>query len=124
MLAVPLIFYKEEHKIVRLMELIKNHYGRGKAPAAFKLPDDIKATIPQKILTYLKRNTDDESVDPHLFEFYVYRKMYQHLDKGRRGLGQIPSLIKISDSATLSLVKTYLMNSKTNGDGVVLLRRI
>jgi TnpA family transposase len=83
MLAVPLIFYKEEHKIVRLMELIKNHYGRGKAPAAFKLPDDIKATIPEKMLTYLKRNPDDESVDPHLFEFYVYRKMYQHLDKGR-----------------------------------------
>lgn len=34
------------------------------------------------MLAYLKRNPDHENVDPHLFEFYVYRKMYRHLDKG------------------------------------------
>lgn len=83
MLAVPLIFHDEENRIVRLMRLIKKHYGSGKTPAAFKLPDDIKATIPEKMLTYLKRDPNDESVDPHLFEFYVYRKMHHHLDKGR-----------------------------------------
>lgn len=34
------------------------------------------------MLPYLKKNADDEHVDPHLFEFFVYQKMYRRLDKG------------------------------------------
>jgi len=32
---------------------------------------------------YLKKNADDAHIDPHRFEFFVYSKMYHHLDRGR-----------------------------------------
>lgn len=83
MLTVPLVFYKEEHSLVNLMKTLKAHYSNEKSPATFKLPDEVRALIPKKMLAYLKRNPDNENVDPHLFEFYVYRKMYRHLDKGQ-----------------------------------------
>ncbi|BCA95449.1 hypothetical protein TUM19329_18100 [Legionella antarctica] len=34
------------------------------------------------MILYLKENPTDEQVDPHLFEFFVYQKMYRRLDKG------------------------------------------
>ena len=51
----------------------------GKVPPALQLPD----CIPEKMLPYLKREPTDEQVDPYLFEFYVYQKMYHQLDRGR-----------------------------------------
>lgn len=83
MLAVPFLFYKEGHPIMEFISLLKTHYGKGKSPISFKLSDDIKPIIPKKMITYLKRKPEDENVDPHLFEFYVYRKMYRHLEQGQ-----------------------------------------
>ncbi len=48
----------------------------------FKLSDDLGLTIPKNMISYLKRETTDEYVDPYLFEFYVYQKMYHQLDRG------------------------------------------
>jgi len=82
LLTVPFVFYKENNDIMELIDLMKGHYGSGKGPAAFKLPQDIEDTISKPQLPYLKKDPDDAQVDPHLFEFYVYRKMYRRLDKG------------------------------------------
>jgi TnpA family transposase len=82
LLAVPLVFYKKDSKIMDLIDLIKTHYGSGKSPSAFKLPSDLEDAISKAMLPYLKQNPDDEHVDPHLFEFFVYQKMYRRLDKG------------------------------------------
>ena len=54
-----------------------------KTPASFTLSDELKLTIPKKILPYLKKDPKDTELDPHLFEFFVYQKMFNHLDKGR-----------------------------------------
>jgi hypothetical protein len=39
--------------------------------------------IPKSMTQYLKRQPSDEQIDPHLFEFFVYQKMYHHIDRGR-----------------------------------------
>ena len=82
LLAVPFVFYKEDSDIMGLIDLMKVHYGSGKGPATFKLPQDIEDTLSKIQLPYLKKDPDDAQVDPHLFEFFVYRKMYRRLDKG------------------------------------------
>lgn len=82
LLAVPFVFYKEDSDIMDLIDLMKAHYGSGKPPSAFKLPKDIEDTLSKAQLPYLKKDPDDAQVDPHLFEFFVYRKMYRRLDKG------------------------------------------
>lgn len=81
LLAVPLVFYKRDSQFMELVNLIKAHYARGKNPAAFKLPENLEDAISKTMLPYLKQNPDDEHVDPHLFEFFVYQKMYRRLDK-------------------------------------------
>jgi hypothetical protein len=81
-LTVPFVYYKENSDIIALIDVLKNHYGRGKGPATFKLLEEQEALISKTMLPYLKKNEGDEQVDPHLFEFYVYQKMYRRLDKG------------------------------------------
>jgi hypothetical protein len=82
LLAVPFVFYKEDNDIMALIDLMKGHYGSGKGPSTFKLPQDIEDTLPKIQLPYLKKEPDDAQVDPHLFEFFVYHKMFRRLDKG------------------------------------------
>ena len=82
MLAVPLVFYKKDSDIMKLIELLKKHYGAGKNPGSFTLPSDLEDTISKTTLPYLKENPTDEHVDPYLFEFFVYQKMYRRLEKG------------------------------------------
>ena len=82
MLAVPFVFYKEKSDLMDYIELIKNHYGRGKSPSSFKLPTDLEGTLSPTTIAYLKKNLSDEQIDPHLFEFFVYQKMYRRLEKG------------------------------------------
>ena len=68
---------------MELINLLKAHYTKGRTPSTFKLPDNLKFPIPKNMLQYLKRKPTDERIDPHLFEFFVYQKMYHHLDRGR-----------------------------------------
>ena len=82
LLAVPFVFYKKDSDIMELIDLMKVHYGSGKAPSTFKLPQDIEDTLSKTQLSYLKKDPNDAQVNPHLFEFFVYRKMYRRLDKG------------------------------------------
>ena len=82
MLTVPFVFYKEESDIMDFINLIKKHYGSGKSPSSFKLPKNLEDSLSKTMICYLKQNPTDEQVDPHLFEFFVYQKMYRRLDKG------------------------------------------
>ncbi len=82
MLTVPFVFYKEESDIMDFINLIKKHYGSGKSPSSFKLPKNLEDSLSKTMIRYLKQNPTDEQVDPHLFEFFVYQKMYRRLDKG------------------------------------------
>lgn len=82
LLTVPFVFYKEESDITDLIGLIKDHYGRRKSPSSFRLPKDLENNISKTMIPYLKQNPNDEQIDPHLFEFFVYQKMVRRLDKG------------------------------------------
>lgn len=83
LLKVPFVYYKEGSQLMRMIDFIKNHYALGKGPIDLHLPEDIKAMIPKKMLPYLKINPTDENIDPHLFEFFVYKKMCHQVDRGR-----------------------------------------
>jgi TnpA family transposase len=83
LMAVLFIFHKEDSQLLRLISMLKTHYANGRSPSTFKFPDDIFLTIPKKMISYLKREPTDEHIDPYLFEFFVYQKMFHHLDRGR-----------------------------------------
>lgn len=82
LLTVPFVFYKEGSDIIKLIDLIKNHYGKRKNPSTLKIPKDVVDSLSPTMLPYLKKNLDDAGIDPYLFEFFVYQKMYRRLDKG------------------------------------------
>ncbi len=83
LLSVPFSFYKENSKLTKLIDFLKTHYADGKAPSKLQLPVDLLSSIPKNMMPYLKNDSDDEQVNPHLFEFYVYQKMFHHIDRGR-----------------------------------------
>ena len=83
LLTVDFEYFKSSNLIIELIALLKSHYSNGKAPAQLKFSDDLGLTIPKHEIMYLKRNPSDECLDPYLLEFYVYQKMYHHLDRGR-----------------------------------------
>jgi TnpA family transposase len=83
LMAVPFEFYKENSKIMELIDLLKTHYMSGKNPAMFKLADDLGLTIPKHMTQYLKSKSTNEGIDPYLFEFYVYKKMHHQIDRGK-----------------------------------------
>lgn len=82
LMAVKFSHYKKGSKIIELIKLLKSHYSNGKSPSTFKLADDFGITVPSNMTQYLKRHPTDELIDPYLFEFYVYQKMYHQLDRG------------------------------------------
>lgn len=82
LLTVPFVFYKEDSDIIGYIDLLKDHYTRGKIPSTFRLPPYLEENISKTLLPYLKKNSEDEHIDPYLFEIYVYKKMYHRLDKG------------------------------------------
>jgi TnpA family transposase len=82
LLNVPFVFYKENSDVIHYINLIKNHYDNRKSPSTLKIPKEVEETIPSKILSYLQKTTDDKEIDPYLFEFFVYHKMYRRLNNG------------------------------------------
>ena len=83
LLNVPFVYYKDNSQLMRMMDFLKSHYASGKGPIDLELPEDIKDMFSKRTLFYLKTNTIDEAVDPHRFEFLVYKKMCHQLDRGR-----------------------------------------
>lgn len=83
LLSVNLEFYLTDHPVIELISLLKNHYASGKQPSSFKMSDDLGLTVPKTMIKYLKSSIGDKYINPHRFEFYVYEKIFHHLNKGR-----------------------------------------
>lgn len=81
--TVRLEYYKENSYIGELVSLLKTHYTSGKSPSDLKICDDFGFTIPRNMIPYLKRDATDTRIDPYLFEFFVYQKVYHEIDRGR-----------------------------------------
>lgn len=76
-------YYKENSYISELIKVLKAHYASGKSPSDLKICDDLGFTIPKNMNPYLKREPRDTHIDPYLFEFFVYQKIYHEIDRGR-----------------------------------------
>ncbi|MGB0360437.1 MAG: Tn3 family transposase [Endozoicomonas sp.] len=76
-------YYREDSPVVELIDLIKRHYGNGKSPGSLKIADDLGLTVPRRLQAYLKHKPDDDNLDPHLFEFFIYQKMYHLINRGK-----------------------------------------
>ena len=83
LMTVDFGYYKSNGPIIDMINTLKKHYRAGKTPASLKLCSESWPTIPNNMLKYLKKNPDDPYLDPYRFEFYVYQKIYHHLDRGR-----------------------------------------
>ena len=81
--TVTFEFYKENSHIMNLINLLKTHYASGKSPSTLKISDDLGFTIPTNMTQYLKRKPTDEHIDPFLFEFFIYQKIFHQIDRGR-----------------------------------------
>lgn len=82
-LAVPFFFYKAESSVMELIGIIKSHYTSGKSLSALRIADDLCGTIPKRLIRYLKRNPEDEYLDPYLFEFFICQKIYHLINRGK-----------------------------------------
>lgn len=66
-----------------LITLLKEHYASGKGLSHLKICDDLGFTVPKSMTKYLKRKSTDTHIDPCLFEFFVYQKIYHEIERGR-----------------------------------------
>jgi hypothetical protein len=76
-------YYKDNSYIGGLIDLLKSHYNSGKIPSDMKICGDLGFTVPSSMAKYLKRKPTDTHIDPYLFEFYVYQKVYHEIGRGR-----------------------------------------
>lgn len=83
LLNVSFVFHQGDDEIMPLIQALKDHYSQKKKPASFKLSDELLLTIPKKMIPYLKKDPQDEHINPYLFEFFVYQKMYAYIDNGK-----------------------------------------
>jgi TnpA family transposase len=84
LLTVNFSFHKEGAEIMVLINVLKKYYSKNRNPAELKrLLSTMDTSISQKILPYLKAKPEDTEIDPHRFEFYVYKKLFHQLDRGR-----------------------------------------
>lgn len=81
--TVKLEYYKENSYIGELINVLKAHYVNGGSPSDLTIYDDLGFTIPKSMNQYLKREPTDTNIDPYLFEFFVYQKVYHEIDRGR-----------------------------------------
>ncbi|HCB1913183.1 TPA: Tn3 family transposase, partial [Citrobacter amalonaticus] len=81
--SVVFEYYKADSYIGGLISVLKSHYVSGKGPSDLKICDDLGFTVPKSMTRYLKRKSTDTHIDPYLFEFFVYQKIYHEIDRGR-----------------------------------------
>ncbi|WP_163836898.1 DUF4158 domain-containing protein [Spartinivicinus ruber] len=81
--TVTFEYYKDNSYIGGLIDVLKSHYARGKSPSDLKIYDDLGFTVPKSMVKYLKRKPTDTHIDPYLFEFFIYQKIYHEIDRGR-----------------------------------------
>ena len=82
-LAVDFEHYALDHPSMTLIQEIKSHYLSGGTPRKLQISDKTSLPIPKSMIPYLKSKKEDELLNPHRFEFYVYKSLFHHLDRGR-----------------------------------------
>jgi TnpA family transposase len=83
LLSVPFIYYKDNTQVMKLINFLKVHYVSGKSPSALTFPADIISSISKSMLPYLQADQINKKINPYLFEFFVYQKIFHHLDRGK-----------------------------------------
>ncbi len=96
-LALNLEHYKKDNSIIALIQMLKDHYSKNKKPKDLKLSDNLGLSLPKHIVPYLRSTFQDKYINPHRFEFYVYEKLYHHLDRGRMFCNDSVSYKNIDD---------------------------
>jgi len=82
-LAVDFEFHKPDSPTMGFINFLREHYSKGRSPATLKLSDDDDILTEKYMLPLLKSNSDNAEINPSRFEFYVYKKMYHQIDRGR-----------------------------------------
>lgn len=80
-LSVDFEHYSTGNEIIRLVEIIRTHYLAHKNPKKLKIPNELGYNT--TAFAWLKTDSADPNLNPHRFEFFVYQKLYHHLDRGR-----------------------------------------
>jgi hypothetical protein len=83
MLHVDFILINHNSNLLELIGLLKTHYAKNKNPGSLKIPSNSSLIKDKNIIEYLKNTDNPDYLDPYRLEFYVYHKMYHHVDKGR-----------------------------------------
>ena len=83
MLHVDFILMNHKSNLPSLMQLLKNHYLSNKNPGSLKISSNTSLIKEKSIIEYLKNTDNPDYFDPYRLEFYVYEKMFHHIDKGR-----------------------------------------
>lgn len=81
-LAVNFEHYKTTDSTTTLIKVLKDHYLSGKSPKKLMISESTLLPIPRSMLPYLKSKSNDKYLNPHRLEFYVYKKLYHHLNRG------------------------------------------
>jgi TnpA family transposase len=82
-LAVNFEHYLPKDPSMALIRVLKDYYLAGKSPSKLKISEATSLPIPKSMIPYLKSKSDDQYLNPHRLEFFVYKKLYHHLDRGR-----------------------------------------
>lgn len=83
MLHVDFILINHKSSLPELIKLLKNHYLSNKNPGSLKILSNTSLIKEKSIIEYLKSTDNPDYLDPYRLEFYVYEKMFHHIDKGR-----------------------------------------
>ncbi len=82
-LAVDFEHYLPNHASIALIQEIKSHYLSGATPSKLQISETTSLPITKSMIPYLKSKKEDQFLNPHRFEFYVYKSLFHHLDRGR-----------------------------------------
>lgn len=82
-LAVNFEHYLPKDSTIELIKVLKDYYLANKIPSKLKISETTLLPIPKSMIPYLKSKSDDQYLNPHRLEFFVYKKLYHHLDRGR-----------------------------------------
>ena len=78
-----MIICDDDHPIIEMINLLKNHYASGKTSGSFKLCDDIGIIIPKNMLPYLKKIQMISMLIPIDLNFLFIAKCITIYDRGR-----------------------------------------
>lgn len=85
LLAVDLEFHKKDALIAKLIKELRDYFISEEPISKFpqSLSSELIEKIPKGAVELLKSSKESEEINVARFEFYIYEKMYNQLDRGR-----------------------------------------